>query len=83
MDIAYAAGGAVATIGAVGIMFRWLNNKIDKKQDIRLCRQIYKDIKENLTDVKTSQAKTIDAQTQVQVDVGRILQELKHLNGSK
>ena len=81
MDIAYAAGGAVATIGAVGIMFRWLNNKIDKKQDIRLCRQIHQDIKENLREVKTSQAKTIDVQTQVQVDIGAILQELKHLNG--
>ena len=55
MDIAYAAGGAIAALGGVGLMFRWLNAKTDKKQDIRMCDERSGHIKESLEEIKKSQ----------------------------
>ena len=69
MDIAYAAGGAVATLGAVGLIFRWMNNKIDKKQDVTMCDERSGNIKDDLHEIKESQKE--------------ILKEIKLRNGTK
>ena len=84
-ELTYAAGGAIAGIGGTSLMFRFLNSKIndikDKKQDKSLCdersEQIKKDIA-GLTDKIEEHSKSTHS---IDIKVGQILQELKHMNG--
>ena len=47
-EIGYVAGGAVASLGGVALMFRFLNAKIDKKQDSSLCENIVENFSKGL-----------------------------------
>ena len=67
--IEYGIIGGAATLGGMGLMFRWMNNKIDKKQDVTMCDERSGNIKDDLHEIKESQKE--------------ILNEIKLRNGTK
>ena len=80
-EVGYVASGAVAGVGGVAIMFKFLNAKIDKKQDKTLCENIAKNFAESLHKGEERFDKIMDTLGEIQVSNGKIEQELKHLNG--
>ena len=67
--IEYGIIGGAATLGGMGLMFRWMNNKIDKKQDVTMCDERSGNLKDTLEEIKDTQKE--------------ILKEIRVKNGTK
>ncbi|MCK5018168.1 MAG: hypothetical protein KAS32_14020 [Candidatus Peribacteraceae bacterium] len=80
-EVGYVASGAVAGVGGVAIMFRFLNAKIDKKQDKTLCETIAKNFGKAIDKSDKNHEKVMEILGEIQVSNGKIEQELKHMNG--
>ena len=84
-EIGAGIGGAVAGLGSVAIIFRWLNAKIDKKQDKTLCEKVVENFNQGLDKGEKKFDKIMDTLGEIQVDnadqFGRINQKLEDLNG--
>ena len=74
--------GGIAGLGGVMLIFRFLNAKIDKKQDKTLCENIAKNFAESLHKGEERFDKIIDTLGEIQVSNGKIEEHLKHLNGN-
>ena len=77
----YTLGGAVAGVGGVLIMFKFLNAKIDKKQDKSLCTEIAKTFEKGIDKGFENHEKAMTILSEIQIATGKIEQELKHFNG--
>lgn len=73
--------GGVAGISAIALVLRFLNAKIDKKQDKTLCENIAKNFAEGLHRGEEKFDKIMDTLGEIQVATGKIEQELKYRNG--
>lgn len=72
--------GAVAGLGGMTLMLRFLNAKIDKKQDRSLCENIAKNFAEGLHRGEEKFDKIMETLVKIQVANGAIKKELEHLN---
>ena len=70
-------GGAVA----VGIMFRFLNVKIDKKQDKAMCERIAKSFEKAIDRSDAKHEETMAILNKIQVATGKIEQRIINHNG--
>jgi formiminotetrahydrofolate cyclodeaminase len=80
-EIGYSVAGVAAGIGGVAIMFRFLNVKIEKKQDKALCENIAKNFNDGMKKGEKRFDKIMEILGDLQVSNGKIEQELKHFNG--
>ena len=72
------AGG---TFALIGLMWRFLNAKTDKKQEKEMCKQIHGGIENTLSDMKQESHKIFNTLVEIKEDNAAIKNELKHLNG--
>jgi len=79
-EIGAGVGGAI-TFGAAMTMFKFLNNKIDKKQDKTMCEEVVKNFTKAIDKSDLKHKETMTILNQIQVATGKIEQELKHFNG--
>jgi len=79
-EIGAGIGGA-AGIGTIALVFRFLNAKIEKKQDKSLCENIAKNFNESFHRGDEKFDKIMDKLGDLEVATGKVEQELKHLNG--
>jgi len=79
-EIGAGIGGALTISGAM-VMFRFLNQKIDKKQDKAMCERIAKAFEKGIDKSTEDHEKTMKILGEIQVATGKIEQELKHFNG--
>ncbi len=82
-------GGAVAGLGTVALMSRFLNQKIDKqqkrldgKQDKVMCNQVVETFKESMHKGDEKFEKIMETLTDIQVTNGQIKSQLKYMNGN-
>ena len=80
-ELGYSMAGVAAGIGGVALMFRFLNTKIDKKQDKALCERIAENFGKAIDKSTDNHEKVMEILGMIQVSNGKIEQELKHLNG--
>ncbi len=73
--------GVLAGVSGSGLMFRFLNAKIDKKQDRNMCETIAKNFAESLHKGDEKFDKIIGTQTDMLISFEGLTKELKHLNG--
>ena len=76
-EIGAAAGGIVT----FGMLFLFLNNKVDKKQDKTLCNEISKNFSEGIHKQEENQKEIMKTLSKITVSNAEIKQELKHMNG--
>lgn len=73
--------GATGGLGGVMIVMRFLNAKIDKKQDKALCVAIAKTFEKGIEKSADNHEKVMEILGAIQVSNGRVEQQLKYLNG--
>lgn len=73
--------GGILGIGTITLVFRFLNAKIEKKQDKTMCDERSGGVKENIERIEQKVDVNVKATHSIDKNVGQILQELKHLNG--
>ena len=81
-EIGAGIGGAALTLGGAVAMFRFLNAKIEKKQDKSLCENIAKNFAESLHKGEEKFDKIMNTLGEIKVSNGKIEEHLKHLNGN-
>ena len=74
-EIGAGVGGALTFGGAVA-MFKFLNAKIDKKQDKALCKEIAKTFDKGIDRINEDHDKAMEILGKIQVATGKIEQEL-------
>ena len=79
-EIGAGIGGAL-TLGGAMLILRFLNAKIEKKQDKSLCEKISDNIVKALDKGEEKFDKIMDALGEIKEDNAAIKQELKHFNG--
>lgn len=77
-EIGAGIGGAVAGLGSIAIVFRWLNSKIDKKQDKSLCNNIAETFSQSLNRGEEKFDKIMETLTEIQIATGKIEQRLNN-----
>lgn len=75
-------GTASGVIVGMILMVKFLNAKIDKKQNKEMCKQIHGSIEKGLSDGNKKFDKIMDKLEIIGNDNAAIKNELKHMNGN-
>jgi len=74
-EIGAGVGGALTISGAM-MMFRYLNQKIEKKQDKNMCVVMHDNIKEAQNKSEEDHEKVMKILSEIQIATGKIEQQL-------
>ena len=80
-EITAAISGVIAGIGGAALMFKFLNAKIDKKQDKSVCAEIAKNFEKSINKSDERHEKVMEILSKIQIATGKIEQKVINGNG--
>ena len=78
-EIATAGGG----LTIMCLIWKFVDAKVNKKQDKNLCEQIHNNLEQSIMKVEKKSDKIMETLQDIKEDVAVTKNELKHMNGKK